>query len=141
VQGQVYDCFVMPREVIGQLDLGLCCLGAAHFDYLLYMQLEVLCPGGVRSLAPARLTFHLGNDIAWAAQIDYIEHNLAESMLAIQRFMARHDVSHSTTFQRLHARHFKRNAAFTSRLLRQARRLPLLSGWILHVKRLIGRQY
>ncbi|MDO8312060.1 MAG: hypothetical protein Q7T25_08980, partial [Sideroxyarcus sp.] len=124
-----------------KLDLGACCIGAPHFDQLLFMALDVLSGHRAKSLNDQRLTFHLGNDIAWAAMMDYVEHNLLESLAAIARMKARHEIVPSSAFDRLDKRHFQRNAQLSSVLLRKVRRIPGLSSVILSVKRAIGRQY
>jgi len=70
-----YDCFVFPASYVSQLDLGNCCIGAAHFDYLLFIMLDAVSGFRARRINDLPLTFHIGNDIAWSSQIDYIEHN------------------------------------------------------------------
>ncbi|MDP1757414.1 MAG: hypothetical protein Q8L38_08220, partial [Pseudohongiella sp.] len=73
--GQVaygYDCFVFPKSYVSQLDLGNCCLGAAHFDYLLFIALDAVSGFRVKRINDLPLTFHIGNDIAWSSQINYI---------------------------------------------------------------------
>lgn len=139
--GQGHDCFVIPIELVRSLDLGECCIGAPHFDYLLAMELDVLAPDGVRTLADERLTFHLGNDIAWAAMIDYVEHNLAQSLAAISRMRRRHVIAAGRLFDRLDKGHFRRNAAWTSVLMRKMRRIPGIATVVLKAKRALGRQY
>jgi hypothetical protein len=139
--GHGYDCFVIPRGMINKLDLGSCCIGAPHFDQLLFMALDVLSGHRAKSMNDLRLTFHLGNDIAWAAMMDYVEHNLLESLAAISRMKARNNITPLSAFDRLDKRHFQRNAQLSSVLLRKVRRIPGLSSVILGVKRAIGRQY
>ena len=140
-QGVGYDCFVIPREVVGRLDLGHCCIGAAHFDYLLFIELDVLSDGGVRLFDNERLTFHLGNDIAWSAMLDYVEHNLAECMSCIARIRERCTIFPGGVFDRVDRNHFRRNARLTSRMLRGLRRLPAVGRLVLAGKRLLKRQY
>lgn len=139
--GHGYDCFVIPRPLIDQLDLGASCIGAPHFDQLLYMALDVISGHRVKSLNRERLTFHLGNDIAWAAMMDYVEHNLAEALAAIERMKRIYPVTPDSAFDRLDRGHFRRNAKRSSAMLRKVRRVPGLSSLILGLKRAIGRQY
>lgn len=139
--GHGYDCFVIPRTMIDLIDVGACCIGAPHFDQLLLMALDVASGHRVRTLNHTRLTFHLGNDIAWAAMMDYVEHNLDQSLAAIARMKRNRVVQPDSVFDHLDRGHFQRNAAFTSAVLRKIRRIPVLSTAILRVKRMIGRQY
>jgi hypothetical protein len=139
--GQGYDCFVIPLGMVRALDLGECCIGAPHFDNLLVMELDVLAPDGVKTMSDVHLTFHLGNDIAWAAMIDYVEHNLAQCLQAISRMRQRYPIANGSLFDRVDKRHFRRNATFLSALLRKVRRVPGLSNLILKGKRALGRQF
>lgn len=139
--GNGYDCFVMPTALAGRLDLGACCVGAGHFDLLMVMALDLLSGHRMRTLSQPQMTYHLGNDIAWAAMIEYLEHNLAESLAAIARMRQAMPVAPGSRFDSLDRRHFQRNAAWTSAWLRRIRRLPLVGSTILQVKRMVGRQY
>ncbi len=139
--GQGYDCFVIPADMLGALDLGGCCIGAPHFDNLLVMELDLLAPEGIKSMGAERLTFHLGNDIAWAAMIDYVEHNLTQSLAAISRMRQRYLVPDGSLFDRVDKRHFRRNASLASSMLRKVRRIPGLALLILKAKRALGRQF
>lgn len=139
--GHGYDCFVIPLGMVPSLDLGECCIGAPHFDQLLVMELDVLARNGVKSMDAERLTFHLGNDIAWAAMIDYVEYNLKQSLGAISRMRERYAIPDGSRFDRLDKRHFRRNATLSSALLRKVRRIPGLSTIILKAKRALGRQF
>lgn len=139
--GVGYDCFVIPIELLPHLDLGTLCIGAPHFDNMLVIELDVVSKRGIKTLTDERLTFHLGSDIAWAAMIDYVEHNLAQSLAAIRRMRQRFPIPDGGLFDRVDRRHFRRNAALSSALLRKVRRLPGVSQLILRVKRAIGRQF
>lgn len=139
--GRGYDCFVLPIGLVPLLDLGTCCIGAPHFDNLLVMELDVLAPGGVKASGVEPLTFHLGNDFAWAAMIDYVEHNLSECMQAIARMRQRYAIPDGSLFDRVDRRHFRRNASFASALFRRVKRVPGLSRLILKTKRAIGREF
>ena len=139
--GHGYDCFVIPSPLVAKLDLGNSCIGAPHFDQLLYMALDILSAGRVRSFNHEHLTFHLGNDIAWAAMMDYVEHNLAEALAAIERMKRSHPVKPDSAFDRLNKGHFRRNARLSSRMLRKVRRIPGFGTFVLGVKRALGRQY
>lgn len=139
--GHGFDCFVIPRQLIHELDLGTCCIGAPHFDLLLYMELDVLSGHLMMSLSNERLTFHLGSNITWAAMMDYVEHNLSESLAAIERMKHKYVIQPGSAFDRLERRHFRRNARTSSAMLRKIRRIPGLSIIILHLKRAIGREY
>jgi hypothetical protein len=139
--GQGYDCFVIPRPLIAKLDLGNNCIGAPHFDLLLYMCLDMLSDGKMRHITDTKLTFHLGNDISWSAMMDYVEFNLYESLKAIDRNRANHRIESGSTFDRWSRTHFMANAHWTSWILRRCKRIPGISQSLLWLKRLIGRQY
>lgn len=139
--GKGYDCFIIPISMVEQLDLGHSCIGAAHFDQLLFMALDAVSGHRVRHLNNSGLTFHLGNNIAWSAMLDYVEHNLAEALSAIERMKNRYQIKPGSVFDKFERGHFRRNATRTSALLRKVRRLPLMSSAVLLVKRAIGRQY
>lgn len=139
--GHGSDCFVIPRPLIEQLDLGACCIGAPHFDLLLFMVLDVLSGYRVTNLSGTGLTFHLGNNIAWAAMLDYVEHNLAESVAVIERMRREYAIRPGSKFDNIDKGHFCRNNTWTSAMLRKIRRIPLLTTAILHTKRALGRQY
>lgn len=136
-----YDCFVFPKVYAGQLDLGNACIGAAHFDYLLFIALDAA--SGFRSgrINDLPLTFHIGNDIAWSSQIDYIEHNLAESLAAIRRMRARYDIPPDSNFANMERLHFLPNARLDSRLLRRLKRMPGIGQFALQAKRWLGKSH
>ncbi len=138
--GHGFDCFVIPHHLLGGLDLGNACIGAGHFDLLLVMQLDRLSGYRSRHLLDERLTFHLGNEIGWVTQIDYLEHNLRESVAALQRQAPAQPVPEGSAYA-VWARHFRRNARWDSALLRRVRRVPALAGFIHRVKQALGRQY
>jgi hypothetical protein len=139
--GQGYDCFVIPKQLIGRLDLGHSCIGAPHFDLLLYMCLDTLGGGNMRHITDAKLTFHLGNDISWSAMMDYVEFNLTESLKVISRTRATHHIETGSVFDRWSKTHFRANAHWTSWLLRRCKRIPGVSSGLLSLKRFVGRQY
>jgi len=139
--GVGYDCFVIPAGLIQDLDLGTCCVGAPHFDQLLFMALDAHSGHRAKSIIHAPYTFHFGNDIAWVTMIDYVEHNLSESLAAIARMRRRFAIAPDSAFERMDRRHFQRNALLSSRLLRKTRRIPGFS-WLVHrVKRAMDRQF
>ena len=141
VPGVGYDCFVIPTRLIRELDLGSSCIGAPHFDQLLVMALDAACGHRFRHFSRAGLTFHLGNDIAWAAMLDYVEYNLAEALSAITRMRQYYNIQPGSLFDKFDQGHFRRNAKLSSALLRKLKRIPGLSQAILNAKRAIGRQY
>ena len=136
-----YDCFVFPKSYVAQLDLGSCCIGAAHFDYLLFIALDAISGFRAKRINDLPLTFHIGNDIAWSSQIDYIEHNLTESLAAIQRLRKRFDVPEHSNFAQMERVHFHPNARIDSRLLRKLKRLPGIGRLALVVKRWMGKSH
>lgn len=136
-----YDCFVFPASYVSQLDLGNCCIGAAHFDYLLFIMLDAVSGFRAQRINDLPLTFHIGNDIAWSSQINYIEHNLAESLAAIQRMHGRFDIPDDSNFARMERAHFLPNARLDSRLLRKLKRLPGIGPLTLSFKRWLGRSH
>lgn len=136
-----FDCFVFPRAYVSQLDLGHCCIGAAHFDYLMFMALDAASGFRMQRVNDIPLTFHIGNDISWSGQIDYIEHNLAESMAAIQRMRQRYAVPENSQFDRLDRKHFRPNARIDSLILRKLKRLPGIAQLTVPIKRWMGRSH
>lgn len=136
-----YDCFVFPKSYVSQLDLGHCCIGAAHFDYLLFIALDVASGFLTQRVNDMPLTFHIGNDIAWSSQIDYIEHNLTESLAAIQRMRGRVDIPADSNFAKMECAHFLPNARIDSRLLRKLKRVPGIGRLALTIKRWLGRSH
>lgn len=136
-----FDCFVFPKAYVSQLDLGQCCIGAAHFDYLMFMALDAASGFRMQRVNDIPLTFHIGNDISWSGQIDYIEHNLAESMAAIQRMRQRYAVPKASQFDRLEHNHFRPNARIDSLMLRKLKRLPGIAQLIVPIKRWMGRSH
>jgi hypothetical protein len=136
-----FDCFVFPRAYAAQLDLGRCCIGAAHFDYLMFMALDAASGFRMQRVDDVPLTFHIGNDIAWSGQIDYIEHNLDESMAAIRRMRQGHDIPEGSHFARLERRHFRPNARIDSLILRKLKRLPGITPLTVTAKRWMGRSH
>lgn len=136
-----YDCFVFPRAYVSDLDLGNTCIGAAHFDYLLFIALDAASGFKSSRVNDRPLTFHIGNDIAWSSQINYIEHNLVESLAAIQRMRARYDIPADSNFANMERVHFLPNARLDSRLLRQLKRMPGIGQFALHAKRWLGKSH
>lgn len=136
-----YDCFVFPRPFAAELDLGNCCIGAAHFDYLLFIALDAVSGFHVERVNDLPLTFHIGNDIAWSSQIDYIEHNLDESLRAIRRMRQRFTIPEGSKFAHMETSHFLPNARLDSRLLRKLKRLPGVGNLALTLKRWLGKSH
>ena len=136
-----YDCFVFPKLYVSQLDLGNCCIGAAHFDYLLFIALDAASGFRTQRINDLPLTFHIGNDIAWSSQIDYIEHNLAESLAAIRRIRRRFEIPESSNFARMERAHFLPNARINSRVFRKLKRLPGIGPLALTFKRWLGKSH
>ncbi|MBI3431379.1 MAG: hypothetical protein HY018_04075 [Hydrogenophilales bacterium] len=136
-----YDCFVFPKSYVPQLDLGNCCIGAAHFDYLLFIALDAVSGFRAQRINDLPLTFHIGNDIAWSSQIDYIEHNLMESLAAIRRMRGNLDIPQDSNFARMERAHFLPNTRIDSRLLRKLKRVPGIGQLALTVKRWLGRSH
>jgi len=136
-----YDCFVFPKSYVSQLDLGTCCIGAAHFDYLLFIALDAASGFRAQRINDLPLTFHIGNDIAWSSQIDYIEHNLTESLAAIQRMRQHYDIPANSNFANMERSHFLPNSRLDSRLFRKLKRLPRIGQLVLSVKRWLGKSH
>lgn len=68
-----FDCFVFPRAWIPQLILGDLPVGAAGFDQVLLANLEMLTGFRTDVLYRQRLTFHLGDDKAWARESEVFQ--------------------------------------------------------------------
>lgn len=139
--GYGFDCFVFPKAYAASLDLGLCCVGAGHFDYLLFMALDAASGFRIQRVNDLRLTFHIGNDIVWTGQLDYIEHNLAESLAAIGRMRQGLVIPDDSQFARLERNHFRRNDRLDSRILRKLKRLPGVAALSVPAKRWMGRSH
>ena len=135
-----YDCFVFPRAYLDEIDVGNCCIGSAHFDYLLFMSLDAVSGFRAARVQEPALTFHVGNDLAWGALMDYIEYNLEESLAAIARMRAKYDVPAQSVFAGLE-RHFRRNTRIDSWFLRKAKRVPAVGEAVQRIKRFMGRTY
>lgn len=136
-----FDCFVFPARYLADLDLGSCCIGSGHFDYLLYMALDAVSGFRVARVGDIPLTFHIGNAIEWVRNIDYVEHNLGECLAAIGRMRARFDVPPGSDFAGMERRHFLPNARLSSALLRKLKRVPGVGAAAYHVKKWIGRSH
>ena len=139
--GVGYDCFVIPRNLVQDLDLGTCCIGAPHFDQLLFMALDAKSGHRAMSMSQEHLTFHLGNEISWITMIDYVEHNLSESLKAIARMRTRYNIVPHSAFDRMDGQHFQRNALLSSTVLRKIRKIPSFSWLLLRIRRAMGRQF
>jgi hypothetical protein len=135
------DCFVFPRAYVEGLDLGDCCIGTAHFDDLLFMNLDAVSGFRAGRVADVPLTFHIGNEIGWARHMDHIEHNLAQSLAAIGRLRARYEIPAESAFSNIERRHFIPNARFDSVLLRKLKRFPLMQQAVHKAKKWLGRSY
>jgi hypothetical protein len=136
-----YDCFVFPVEYVSRLDLGHCCIGTAHFDDLLFMNLDALSGFRAGRVDDVALTFHIGNEISWTRHMDHIEHNLRGSMAAIERMRACHEIPAGSAFAHIERHHFAANARLDSVLFRKLKRLPLMQQAAHSVKKWLGRTY
>jgi hypothetical protein len=74
-----YDCFVFPRAWVPELVLGDCPVGGAGFDQVLVANFEVLSGFRTDILFHQRLTFHLGDDKAWARESELCRFNDREA--------------------------------------------------------------
>jgi hypothetical protein len=136
-----YDCFVFPIEYVSKLDLGHCCIGTAHFDDLLFMNLDALSGFRAGRVDDIPLTFHIGNEIGWTRHMDHIEHNLRESLAAIERMRKTHDIPAGSSFAHIERHHFAANARLDSLLFRKLKRLPLMQQAAHAAKKWLGRTY
>lgn len=136
-----YDCFIFPRRYLSQLDLGNCCVGAAHFDYLMFMALDAVSGFRMQRVNDIPLTFHIGNDISWSGQMEYIEYNLGESMAAIGRMRRCYEVPDDSHFARLERNHFRPNARIDSKMFRKMKRLPGIAPLTVMIKRWLGKSH
>jgi hypothetical protein len=84
----------MPTALARKLDMGLCCIGAPHFDMLMYLQLDVLSGNRALEFAQPPLTFHIGDGLKWAFYPLYAKHNLLECRKATDRLAARCPVAY-----------------------------------------------
>jgi hypothetical protein len=137
--GYGFDCFVFNLRYIGELDLGNCCIGSAHFDNLLFMGLDAASGFRMGRVRDIPLTFHIGNEIGWTRHMDYIEHNLTECMAAIKRMEARYNVPRGSSFSSMARNHFRPNARIDSALFRRLKRLPGVGVAAHRIKKWLGR--
>src|SRR5205085_11288911 len=133
--------FVFPTRYIAQLDLGAACIGSGHFDNLLFIALDAVSGFRIARINDVPLTFHIGNEIEWARHIDYIEHNLSESLAAIDRMRARFDIPKDSAFANMERNHFAPNARADSALLRRFKRVPGVSEAVHRMKKFLGRSH
>lgn len=136
-----HDCFVLPTEYVHALDVGISCIGAAHFDYLLSMALDRVSGFKMARVNDLALTFHIGNAISWARQLDHVEFNLEESLKAIRRMRADTTVPQDSVFATIDRNHFRPNARIDSRVLRRLKRLPGVGSVVFRLNRLLGRSH
>jgi hypothetical protein len=129
-----HDCFVFRRDWIPKMELGRVCTGAKHFDDLLVANLGVLSGDRLRIERHLHLTFHLGDDRAWATQLDYENYNLREAVPAMRRLAERYPrAAEGSTFRSMQ-RFLEGNTTLRRRVVRSLRRIgPLvrLRRWIL----------
>lgn len=136
-----YDCFVFPREYAGDLELGHSCIGASYFDYLLFMALDAASGFRMQRVRDPALTFHIGNELAWSGQFDYIEHNLDEAITAIRRMRARYAIPGDSKFAFFEREQFRPLTRIDSRILRKFKRIPGVVSLATRAKRLFGRSH
>lgn len=137
--GYGYDCFVFPAKLLPELDLGDSCIGSAHFDYLFAMALDLASGFRFKRVTDEVLTVHLGNGLEWSQQMDYIEHNLAEAVAAIDRMKQMRDIPADSLFASMECAFRRRHARWDSRIVRKLKRLPLFGRALLTAKRALGR--
>jgi hypothetical protein len=136
-----YDCFIFPVDYVARLDLGDCCIGTAHFDDLLFMNLDALSGFHAGRVMDVPLTFHIGNEIGWTRHMDHIEHNLAEALAAIRRMRLRFKIPPTSAFAHIEQHNFLANARLDSVLMRKLKRLPIVRETLHAAKKLVGRTY
>jgi len=139
--GYGFDCFVFPACYVTGLELGNACIGSGHFDNLLFMALDAVSGFRVARVNDVPLTFHIGNEIEWTQHIDYIEHNLRESLAAIARMRAKFDIPQDGPFANMERNHFAPNARFDSALFRKLKRIPGVGEAAHRFKKLLGRSH
>jgi hypothetical protein len=71
--------------------------------------------------------------------MDYIEHNLTESIAAIARMQARCDVPPSSSFAYMVQNHFSPNARIDRALFRKFKRIPGVGTAVHEIKKWMGR--
>lgn len=80
-----WDCFVFPRTLIPDLNLGTICIGIPLMGLGLFANLMVMTENFKES-KNEHLTFHLGDDKAWNNKLldDYRQHNYQQLMIQLQ---------------------------------------------------------
>lgn len=84
-----FDCFVFPRAWIPQLLLGDLPIGTAGFDQVLLANLEILTGCRTDVLYRQRLTFHLGDDKAWARESEVYQFSKRETARVMRELRPR----------------------------------------------------
>jgi hypothetical protein len=74
-----YDCFVFPRNWVGDLELGNLCIGTHLFDGVLFAMVDWRSGFKTRCFARQRLTLHMGDDGNWHRMQQYMDYNDAEA--------------------------------------------------------------
>lgn len=129
--GYGYDCFVFPIEYLEDVDVGNCCIGAPYFDFLFGMCLDAASGYRLQRIRNMALTFHIGNEISWVKNMQYIEHNLSESLRSIERMRNKWTIPEDSIFFRMEKRQFRAHATFRSRLFRKIKTIGVI-GEMLH---------
>ncbi len=90
--GQVHwghDTFVFPRSWVEKFDMEEICYGSAAFDKALGANMDAISGYRARHYQYQHLTFHLGDDRAWAARSQYTQFNVQRCAAVMERLRTR----------------------------------------------------
>ena len=81
-----WDCFVFPRNLIPDFNLGTLCIGAPLVGLGLFANLMAMAEN-FKEFKNEHLTFHLGDDKAWNSNLldDYRQHNYQQLMIQLRK--------------------------------------------------------
>lgn len=81
-----FDCFVLRRDLVDQLDLGTICLGAGAAGLPLVLSLVKMAQP-LAVLDDAHMTFHIGDEQSWQDELlnPYGEHNSRQVVLCAEK--------------------------------------------------------
>ncbi|MBI1336684.1 MAG: hypothetical protein GC164_06955 [Phycisphaera sp.] len=124
-----HDTFVFPMDWVDRLELGEMCYCVAAFDRAICANLDALCGYRAVHYQFQHLSFHLGDDRAWAAMDQYTEYNKPLCLALIDRLEAHYGKAPWPSLTQLmkdrlagHPR-FEPNPRFTHRIARKVHHL------------------
>lgn len=86
------DCFIVKRELLEQFDLQNVVIGAQFVAFALRVNLHLFAKH-IKEFPSLHMTFHIGDDRAWASQRDYSSFNAREVDAMFNALAARADLA------------------------------------------------